>query len=143
MKNDSFDKITIPSHQLFSLNQLYGWANLNKFLANSKKRKAMRITAQYLEKVGNKNDFYINELVRLHFIWHVKNKRTDPDNISSAGRKIILDAMQFVPVNGHDMMLPRDSFRYIMGFSDDFIFDGMQIVEIKMERVKKENDLSQ
>lgn len=131
MKNDSY-KITIPTSQLFSLNELYGWANKNRYLANNKKRKAMRITCEYLEEVGNQHDFYIDEPVRLKFTWHVKNKRTDPDNISSAGRKVILDSMQKVPINGHDMMLPRDSFKYLIGFIDEYVFDRKELVDIEI-----------
>ena len=60
---------------------------------------------------------------KLSFEWHIKNARRDPDNISSGGRKVILDAMQKITLLDGQKFLPNDSLKYITGFSDQFIVD--------------------
>lgn len=50
-----------------------------------------------------------------HFEWMERNKRRDPDNFSSGGRKLILDAL----VKGG--ILPGDGWSVVLGFSDDFL----------------------
>ena len=50
----------------------------------------------------------------IDFLWTEKNKRRDYDNISSLGRKFVLDA--FVASG----KLPDDNRKYVTGFSDSF-----------------------
>ena len=56
--------------------------------------------------------------VALTFEWFCKNRRKDPDNISSGGRKIILDALVTAGV------LRNDGWKDIEGFSDAFFVDA-------------------
>ena len=51
----------------------------------------------------------------IHFEWLEKNKRRDPDNSSSGGRKLILDALV---THG---ILEGDGWAHVIGFSDDFL----------------------
>ena len=55
--------------------------------------------------------------IRLHFLWIEPNARRDFDNISSFGRKVILDAMQTAG------KLPNDNRKFVKGFSDEFAID--------------------
>ncbi len=52
--------------------------------------------------------------VFIHFTWSRKNRRTDPDNISSAGRKVILDGLVKAKV------LENDGWKQITGMMDIF-----------------------
>lgn len=124
--------ITIPTNHLIGLNEIIDASRKNKFLANNIKKKSQRISIELLTEQADLNDFYIDHPVRLKFTWHMADRRRDPDNISSAGRKILLDAMQEVIVNGMHVMLPRDSFNYLSGFQDDFSFDGESKVDIEI-----------
>lgn len=45
--------------------------------------------------------------------WHMKNKRTDPDNISFA-KKFILDGLVVAQI------IPKDNWKYVGGFIDIF-----------------------
>ena len=56
--------------------------------------------------------------IALKFGWFCKNRRKDPDNISSGGRKIILDALVTAGV------LRNDGWKDIEGFSDAFFVDA-------------------
>lgn len=55
--------------------------------------------------------------VILHFLWVRDDKRTDPDNVSGGGRKSVLDGLVEAGV------LPRDSWQWIKGFTDEFAVD--------------------
>lgn len=57
----------------------------------------------------------------LVFKWELSNYRRDPDNISSAGRKFILDAMQQATYLGGEKFLKNDNLKHIYGFKDSFI----------------------
>ena len=50
--------------------------------------------------------------VYLSFVWYCPDRRKDPDNISSAGRKMILDGLTQAGI------IKDDSWRLIEGFSD-------------------------
>lgn len=52
--------------------------------------------------------------VTIDFLWTEKNNRRDYDNLSSLGRKFILDALV---ASGK---LPDDNRKYVRGFSDAF-----------------------
>lgn len=52
--------------------------------------------------------------VYIRFCWIEANRRRDPDNVSSYGRKVILDALVDLGV------LVDDSQKYIKGFTDEF-----------------------
>ena len=61
--------------------------------------------------------------IRIHFIWHEKNRKRDLDNVSFA-KKFILDAMQECG------RIPNDNSRYILGFTDEAVYDGTYGVEL-------------
>ena len=48
--------------------------------------------------------------VHLSFVWFCRNRRKDPDNISSAGRKIILDGLVSAGILQNDGWKFSDSF---------------------------------
>lgn len=51
------------------------------------------------------------------FNWYCKDRKKDKDNISSMGRKCILDGLQKSGV------IPQDSWNVVDGFSDFFFLD--------------------
>lgn len=62
---------------------------------------------------------------RLAFRWVEKDRRRDPDNVSSAGRKFILDGLVKAGV------LPGDGWAAVAGWSDAFevgVKHGVEIV---------------
>ena len=68
--------------------------------------------------------------VEMDFLWIEKDRRRDPDNVSSFGRKVILDALVKAGV------LPDDSFRYVKGFNDSFLVDSVYPrIEVKIKGV--------
>lgn len=64
--------------------------------------------------------------IRIHFLWHEQNKKRDLDNISFA-KKFILDAMQECG------RIPNDNPKYILGFTDEAVYDGTYGVELFIE----------
>ena len=61
--------------------------------------------------------------VRLLFVWHRKDARTDPDNVAFA-KKYLLDGM----VNAG--MLVNDGPKQIAGFQDEFFYGEADKVEV-------------
>ncbi len=55
--------------------------------------------------------------VSLSFCWYCRNRRKDPDNISSAGRKIILDGLVSAGI------LEDDGWKQVSSFTDNFEVD--------------------
>ena len=55
--------------------------------------------------------------VFIHFSWYCASAKKDPDNISSGGRKVILDGLQMAGV------IENDGWKQIAGFSDSFHID--------------------
>lgn len=65
---------------------------------------------------------------RYRFVWHERTYRRDPDNICSA-KKFIFDALQKQGV------IPKDSRKYVKGFTDDFEDSDIDFVEVEIEEV--------
>ena len=63
-------------------------------------------------------DALIIGAVVIDFKWIEKDRRRDPDNISSFGRKVILDALVKTGI------ITDDSQEYILGFRDFFEVDA-------------------
>lgn len=57
----------------------------------------------------------ITSPVTMSFEWHVSSNH-DPDNISSGGRKVILDGMV------ESGKLPNDNQKWIVGFEGDYLY---------------------
>ena len=88
---------------------------------NSMKRKTQHDLFVYLLKLPQ-----FKKPIRIHFIWHEKNKKRDLDNISFA-KKFILDAMQECG------RIQNDNPKYILGFTDEAVYDGQYGVELFIE----------
>lgn len=67
--------------------------------------------------------------VRLAFLWVEKDKRRDPDNVSSAGRKLILDGLVKAGV------LPGDGWAAIESWSDAFAVEARHGVAVTLTEV--------
>ena len=52
-------------------------------------------------------------------MWFCRNRRKDPDNISSAGRKIILDGLVTAGI------LQDDGWKQVSSFTDNFEIDAV------------------
>ena len=64
--------------------------------------------------------------VHITFVWHEPNKRRDKDNVAFA-KKFILDALQKAG------RLKNDNNKYVKGFTDKFVYDGTEGVEVHIE----------
>ena len=70
----------------------------------------------------------------IRFTWYEKNKRRDPDNISAAGKKPILDGLVEAGV------LKDDGWSVIQGLEDRFIIDKVwPRVEVTITPTQQEN----
>jgi hypothetical protein len=56
--------------------------------------------------------------VYFHFQWIEKNHRRDPDNVSSAGRKLILDGLTKAGI------IQGDGWNSVAGWQDQFFVDA-------------------
>lgn len=65
--------------------------------------------------------------IRIHYTWIEKNKRRDLDNVSSIGRKFILDTLQLTG------KLKNDNLNYVVGSSDSFAIDNDYAVILEIE----------
>ena len=59
----------------------------------------------------------VSGCVHLSFVWYCRVRRKDPDNISAAGRKVILDGLVSAGI------LQNDGWKQVIGFSDSFEVD--------------------
>ena len=83
--------------------------------------------------------WFINKLPRfenpitIHFLWVEGNRRRDYDNISSGGRKFILDTMVKCG------KIKDDNRNYVQGFSDSFEYQKgiWKVVLFIVEGVRK------
>ena len=72
----------------------------------------------------------IQSKVKMLYRWYEKDRRRDPDNISSFGRKVFLDALVTCGV------IKNDGWRNIVGFSDEFYVDpGNPRIEVEIQEV--------
>lgn len=85
----------------------------NKYRANADKVRTENIIAWAIRK-AKLQPVSTRQWVAIE--WHEKNRKRDPDNIASA-KKFILDALQKTRI------LPKDSARYVRGFTDQFVYD--------------------
>lgn len=118
-------KITIKG-RLVSLNEYINAERRNRFMAAKLKKDAQEMVSWQIKSMEP-----ITEASFFHFEWHIPNKKRDPDNISSYGRKVILDA--FVK-NGK---LENDNLKWIKGFTDSFVLsdEDKVVVTITTDKV--------
>lgn len=93
----------------------YGGANFKKSVENN------------IMLILNTRKFLIVSPVHITFVWHEPNKKRDKDNVAFA-KKFILDALQ------KSGRLQNDNNRYIEGFTDKFVYDGTEGVEVYINR---------
>lgn len=79
----------------------------------------------------NTQHFLITSPVHVTFIWHEPNSRRDKDNVAFA-KKFILDALQ------KSGRLKNDNNNYIAGFTDRFVYDRSEGVEVIIEEVQND-----
>jgi len=102
-------KIFIP-YSFITLNQYINKERANKYLAATVKKDETYRASIYFMNIK------LNTPIKIKFIWHMKNERTDPDNICWA-KKMILDGMLKAGA------IENDNFKHIKGFTDEFIVD--------------------
>lgn len=89
------------------------------------KKQATYICQVFIQQAINKG-LELPELpMHLKFTWYVKNKRKDKDNIAFA-KKFILDGMT------SSGLIKNDGWAQIEGFTDTFIVDKNERVEIEL-----------
>ncbi len=92
------------------LNDYIGAMNHNRFLGNQMKQENTNLVAMLAKTKLNP----VKYPVTIQFVWQEPNDRRDPDNIIFA-KKFILDGLVVAGV------LPNDTQKWIMGFSDSWI----------------------
>lgn len=97
----------------------YGGANYKKAVEND------------IMLILNTRHFLIASPVHITFIWHEPNKKRDKDNVAFA-KKFILDALQ------KSGRLKNDNNKYISGFTDSFVYDGSEGVEVIIDTDREE-----
>lgn len=103
----------------------------NKYRANADKVRQENIIGWRIRK-ARLNPVSVPQWVV--FEWHEKTKRRDKDNVASA-KKFVLDALQKTGI------LPKDSNRYIEGFTDRFIYDKTdKVIVILVDYIEEKED---
>ena len=96
---------------------------------NAMKKQWSEVVAQASRRYGIKHV----ERARLGFEWHESTWRRDPDNVSSGGRKLILDSLVKTG------LLPGDGPKNVHGFSDAFAYGAERdLVVITLEEVERD-----
>jgi Holliday junction resolvase RusA-like endonuclease len=104
-----------------SLNNYISAERTNRYKAAALKKAQTQLV--YYQVRGLK----IETPCKIKMTWHIKDKRTDPDNIAFA-KKYILDGL--VQAN----VIPDDTFAHIKGFVDEFVVS--KEVGVKIERIE-------
>lgn len=107
----------LPSYNEFqneNRRNRYAGANMKKSVEND------------IMFILNTRHFLIAAPVHITFVWHEPNRKRDKDNVAFA-KKFILDALQ------KSGRLKNDNNKYISGFSDEFVYDGSEGVEVWIE----------
>lgn len=115
-------KIEIP-FRLPGLNEYVSWNRKNKYAGNSLKQGLERDICLFIRASGVKP---VTGPVTIHFTWYEAVRRRDKDNVAFA-KKFILDALQKCGV------LPNDNNRYLLGFTDSFVYRQGQKVVVELE----------
>lgn len=118
MKNN---KIIINLNNVYDQNKSINTSLNSRYLYSQLRKNDLMKTKIEIEQQIRKNNIKFEWPGKLKFIWYLTNFKRDPDNISSAGRKVILDAMQKATYLNGDIFLKNDSLKYIKGFVDEFI----------------------
>lgn len=108
-----------------SINQYIDLCRGNKYKAAKRKKEIESECALYISRLP-----VFRKPIHIDFTWVEDARRRDPDNICAGGRKFIFDCMVKLG------KIPDDSGRYIVGFSDTFVYGKeakviMEIVEVE------------
>ena len=108
--------------KLPSLNEYINKCRANKFAGANFKQEIEQLICWYIKlaKIDK-----VEKPCFVKFIWHEKTRKRDCDNIASA-KKFILDALQKCEI------IKNDNQKYITGFSDVFIKDDKDFVEVEL-----------
>ena len=109
---------TIEIYKILTLNDYINAERSNKYKAAKLKKEYTDFFAR--EFIGEK----ITKPVDIHFIWHLKNKRRDIDNIAFM-QKFILDGMVKAGT------LKDDNMQWVQGLKHDLIINR----KLKLEKV--------
>ena len=109
-----------PTSQLLVVE--YRFPSLNETVASAKKHwsvysKEKELMTQLVCEAAQRQEIQAVERAEIGFAWYEKDRRRDPDNISGAGKKPILDGLVRAGV------LPNDGWSVIEGLSDRFSID--------------------
>lgn len=112
----------IVNTKLPSLNEYIKQINNNRHQGNKFKQEIEELICWYIKlaKIDK-----VEKTCFVKFIWHEKTRKRDCDNIASA-KKFILDALQKCEI------IKNDNQKYITGFSDVFIKDDKDFVEVEL-----------
>lgn len=111
--------------KLPSLNEYVKWCRGNKYAAAKRKRDIEDAIMWSVNTIPK-----ISRPCVLHFTWYEQTKRRDKDNVAFA-KKFILDALQKAG------KLPNDNNRYVLGFSDDFVYKQGDGVLTEIEEINQ------
>lgn len=108
-------KIVIPENIIISMNAVINaakkhWSKYYQMQKNTVNNIAWFLKAQQIETIKKYP-------VHITFKFFCKDKKKDPDNISSPIRKFLLDALVL------EGILKGDRWRYIKSFKDEFEID--------------------
>ena len=104
----------------------YSFTKLNEYIEAERTHRNKAATIKKMETEYARLHFLgikIQTPCRVKFIWHVENRRRDPDNIAFA-KKYILDGMVAAGA------IPNDNLCHIIGLQDEFVVDGKDYVEV-------------
>ena len=107
-------------YKFTSLNDYIDAERTNKYIASNIKKEETEVAK--LHFLGKK----IRKRVHITFVWHLPNKRKDPDNVAF-GKKFILDGMVKAGC------LENDNLKWIASLKDEFEVDGNDFVEVLIE----------
>lgn len=123
--------------QEFSIN--FKFPSLNEYINEAR-------ASRYISATSKKNCDWVVRLsivkarlkptckpLKVHFEWHEKTRRRDLDNIAFA-KKFIFDGLV------KQKIIPNDSYKYVKGFTDDFVFDHKQGCRVILEEIEREQE---
>lgn len=101
-----------------NLNEYIKSINGSRYSGNSLKQNATDI-CYYAGMEQKSRDFVpISTPAQFDFVWFCRDKKVDPDNFTSAGRKFFLDGIQKAGI------ITNDGWKNVGGFSDKWYVDS-------------------
>lgn len=110
--------------RLPTCNEYIDACRTNKYVAAKMKREAEFTISLFIRNMKS-----VASPVRVHFTWHEKDQKRDPDNVAFA-KKFVFDALVARRI------LPNDTAKWVKGFDDSFDYCGWYGVTIELEEIK-------